>query len=399
MTEYNQLTKRLLSEGFNATTYPADKVHIAKCGYLGSGDPLNNMYGGFEYNRIYCDSFVYETGCGMHVLGEHVISNMGYAGEEWCHENDNPVVRCMYDKSQCADNDPRLCEISSGRSHMPCWCVCHRTDHAYNYENSFEKLEKDRIDEKNKKYQEFSDAHGGRVCAQHMIFNERTREWEFKYNPEACARHCYSTSGYCPILNKQLSRKRGNVYYDLKKTGVRRDGTLFDGETWTYIEKGIRYFEKPCSIDICEAFVKAQSDAIRRKYMINHSTEFQACKELQVEILNVRAEARPSRDLLQDMEDIRNGITITHASDLAKREKEQKREKRQVDQQKKVKKLEKKILEVGYWNMDPYCLDRKHADKWIGMERIKQLEDIRNQKMKEEKEKPVQITLADFMEM
>lgn len=397
MEEYNKLTKRLLSEGYTAENYPKDKVHIANGCYARNGNPLENIYGGFKYNRIYCDAFIYKTGCGMFVKGINVLSRMGFMGEEWCHENDNPVVRCPYDKAQCPENDSRLHGIRGGGLCIQCWCVCYKTDEAYDFEHSFEKAEQERKEEEDRKYQEYSNAHGGRICRNHMYYNERTREWNLHYEPKDCAHLCCSQNGYCPILGRQLNKKRGNVYYDLKKSGIRHDGTLFDGEEWVHIEKGIRVFDKPCSMDICESFIKVQSDEILHNYMVNHSTEFMFNKDLKVEVINIRAESKPSRDLMQDLQDIKEGITIIHAYDAEKRNKEMKKEKRQQAQQKKIEKLEKKIIEVGYYNLEPYSLDKNHADKWLGMERIDELEKLRKQKLKEEQEKPVQLSLFDMM--
>ena len=56
------------------------------------------------------------------------------------------------------------------------------------------------------------------------------------------------------------------------------------------------------------------------------------------------------------------------------------------------------MIEVGYENLEPYSLDRVHADKWLDPERLEELERIRRQKLKEEQEKPVQISLFDMME-
>ena len=168
MSEYNKLTKQLMAAGYTAENFPKDKVHIAHGCYSRNGNPLDNIYGGFEYNRIYCESFIYKTGCGMYVKGKNVISRMGCMGEEWCHENDNPVIRCPYDKPDCPDNDPRLYGTRGGGLCIQCWCVCHRTDEPYNFEHSFEKAEKERQEEKDRKYQEYSDAHNGRICDRHM---------------------------------------------------------------------------------------------------------------------------------------------------------------------------------------------------------------------------------------
>lgn len=403
MSKYNKLTQRLLAEGYTADNFPKDKVHIPGGVYAVNGSLLDNIYGGFEYNRIYCDAFIYKTGCGMYVKGNNVLSNLGFSGEEWCHENDNPVVRCPYDKSCCSANDSRLHGTHGGGLCIQCLCVCHRTDEPYDYEHSFEKAENERQEEKKRKYQEYSDAHNRRICQRHMYYDERKREWNLHYKPSDCASMCYSKDGYCPILGKKLSKKRGNVYYDMKKSGVNKQVeaqcSIFDGNEWSYIEKGIRFFKKPCSIDICEAFVKVQSDEILRDYMVNHSTEFLFDKDLKVEILNIRAESKPSRDLMQDLQDIKSGIIVTHASDIEKCDKERRKEKKQQAMHKKVKKLEKKLIETGYHNLDLYSLDRIHADKWLGEKRISELEEIRQHKIKEAHENPKQMSLEEFISM
>lgn len=391
--EYNELTKQLLAAGFTVNNYP-DYVQINSSRFTGN-DPLRNLAGGFEYKRWYRDELIYRTGCGKLVMGKNALE-IGL-GIKWSHENDNPVIRCPYDKAQCPDNDPRLHGERGGALCIQCWCVCHRTEEAYDYEISIEKANKERDDEIERKYQEYSDARNGRICRNHMYYNERTREWDFVYEPKRCAYICYSQDGYCPVLGRQLSKKRGNVYYDLKKSDVRRDNTLFDGQRWTYITKNMRYFKRPVSMDICEAFIRVQKEQILSDYKINHHHVLFMNKEFQVEVLNIRAESKPSRDLLQDLEDLKAGIRLSYENENEKAEKEQKKAKRQQAQQKRIEKLEKKILETGYWNMDPYSLDRVHADKWLGALRIDELEEIRKQKLKEEQEKPVQLNLFDYM--
>lgn len=397
MRKYNKLTERLLEQGYTADDYPKDKVHIAGGCYSRNGNPLDNIYGGFEYNRIYCHEFIYKTGCGIHVVGKNVISDMGFCGEEWCHENDNPVIRCPYDKPNCSMNDERLHGTHGGGTCIQCFCVCHKTEEPYDYENSFEKAEKGRQEEKKQKYQEYSDAHAGRICNRHMNYNERTREWNMHYEPYLCAKMCFSQNNYCPILGRELSKKRGNVYYDLKRSGVIKQSdaqmSLFDEKEWTHIEKGIRVFDKPCSMDICESFVRVQSDKISRDYKINHSREYLFDKSLKVEIQNIRAESKPSRDLMQDLQDIQAGITITHASDLEKRRKEQKKEQRIQAKENRIEKLEKKLIMIGYKNLEPYSIDRVHADKWLSKERIAELEKIWRDKNQEVE--PRQLTLEE----
>lgn len=401
--EYNELTKTLLAAGYNAEVYPREMVHIASHSCFDRQNPLDNFYGGFEYKRAYSNSLVYRTGCGKFVLGQNVLSGLGCNGKEWSLENFNPVVRCPYDKPECPNNDPLLHGTRGGGLCIQCWCPCHPTDVPYDYENSFEKAEHDRQAEKNRKYLEYADAHNCRVCPNQMYYDERTREWSLRYDPGDCAR--LRCNGFCPILGKELDHKKGNVFYDIKITARRYDldGTLFEGQVDTTITKGIRKFKHPVSMDICKNYIKLCSKDLIRDVIQNdyHSELFFAKyygRQFQVDVLNIRAEHRESRDLIQDMEDIRSGIKIQHASDKEKRSKAEKKEKRNEAKQAKIKRLEKKLLTVGYPNLEPHSLDRIHADKWLGEQRINELELLRLQQEQEKLEAPQQLTVADFME-
>lgn len=399
MKEYNELTKKLLAEGYTADNHP-DYVQVCNSRFTGD-DPLNNLAGGFEYKRWYKDEFTYKTGCGMYVKGSDVIEMGMYIN--WSHENDNPVIRCPYNISHCEHNDPRLHGERGGGLCVQCWCVVHRTDELYDYEKSIEKADKEREEEAERKYQEYSDTHKGRICRNHMFYDERIQEWELNYEPKRCANICYSRNGYCPILGRQLSKKKGNVYYDVKTSVLpeaKYQRSLFEDENKRYVQvkKALRVFDKPVSMDICEAFVRVQAEEyITWHYKINHSMEIFMNPTWEFEILNIRAESKPSRDLMQDLEDIKNGIYISFEPENEKQIKAYKKQQRDKNKQKRIERLEKKILEVGYWNMDPYSLDRVHADTLLGSLRIDELEELRQQRLKEEQEKPVQLSLFDTM--
>lgn len=167
MKEYNELTKRLLAEGYTAENHP-NYVRIGISGY-NRENPLDNFNGGFMYIRMYAEKIVYKTGCGKFIMGKSTLSNMSCMGVEWSHENNNPVHRCPYDKPECESNDSRLHGMRGGGLCIQCWCVCHRTDEPYNYENSIEKAEQERMEEKEKKYMEYCETHNGRVCRNHMF--------------------------------------------------------------------------------------------------------------------------------------------------------------------------------------------------------------------------------------
>lgn len=98
---------------------------------------------------------------------------------------------------------------------------------------------------------------------------------------------------------------------------------------------------------------------------------------------------------MQDLQDIKNGIKIYHASDLEKANKKSKSEQRQKAKEKKIAAMEKKILEVGYGNMEPF--EQNKACKLLDFDRIDELEAIREENWKKKQEEPVQLSLFDMM--
>ena len=90
----------------------------------------------------------------------------------------------------------------------------------------------------------------------------------------------------------------------------------------TSITHGRKLFPHPVSMDICRACAKLCRDRIEWKVKMEYSRQlFNAeyyGKEFSVEVLDIRAERRESRDLMRDLEDIRSGIRVVHASDMEK---------------------------------------------------------------------------------
>ncbi len=400
--EYNELTKVLLAAGYHAENYPKDMVQLPSHSSFCSENPLDNFYGGFEYKRAYSNTLIFRTGCGKFVMGNHVLSDMSYQGKNWTLENFSPVLRCPYDKPDCPDNDPLLHGMSGGGLCVQCWCACHPTELSYDYDNSIEKADRDRQDEKERAYQEYAAKHNDRVCRNHMYYDERTREWNLRYDPGDCA--LLRCKGFCPVLGKELDHKKGNVYYDIKITKQRTDlnGTLFEGQIDTTITKGIRNFKHPVSMDICRNYVKLCKEDLIRNVLLNkyHAEIFFAKHyghQFDVEIINIRAEQKESRDLIQDLEDIKNGIRVSHASDTEKMQKTRKAEHKAKARQDKIKRLEKKLLQAGYYNLEPYSIDRIHADKWLGEPRIAELEALRLKRLEEAQLAPQQLTMTDYL--
>jgi hypothetical protein len=403
MKEYNELTKRLLEEGYTADNHP-NYVQVGRT-CQEKDNPLHNLDGGFEYYRWYVYEKAFRTPCGLMCKGTSCMSSLCVNGVEWSFENDMATIHCPYHKCDCDKKDARLPKEGVLKD----WCNVHMTEEEYRYEGSVEDIIKLWEDQIKRDAISFKLQHNGRVCENHMHYDRDKGEWQFHYDPGICAGlkchgefHHVGERGICPVLGRELCSENGNVFYDLKISFRRRDldGTLFDGQIDTQIKKGIKVFNHPVSMDICRNYAKLCQDEIRWRAQSKYHTELFFAEryekhEFAVEVLNIRAENRESRDLMQDLQDIKEGIHISHASDDEKREKEQKSEKRQQAKETKIKKMEKRLIDIGYENMDTY--EQNRVCKLIDLERLDELEEIRQQKLKEEQEKPVQLSLFDMM--
>lgn len=382
--EYNKLTIQLLNEGYDAEHYP-DYVNLSNSGVKKS---LDNIYGGFTYKWYYVEKLVYQTPCGKFVLGENVLSDVSYMGVEWSHENDCPLLFCPLKNMECGLRDPLLKDFAVGGRPT---CACHRTEAPYDYENSIEKILKEKDRKMREAREQFIEDRNGHACVHHMYYNEDTETWRMEYDPMECAKH--GCNGFCPLRGRELSNKRGNVYVDKKYTHIRNDGTIFDGEVSTEIIKDVRFLKSPVSMDICEEVVSKCRDRILRYYNTNSVLG----PTSKLEIMNIRAACRPSRDLMQDLEDIRAGIAICHESDLVAKDKADKRAHREALLVKKKKALAKKLVTTGLSNIPPHSTDHAHAHKWFTPE---ELDEFEEQRLKKQQDNSYyQITLFDTITM
>lgn len=343
-------------------------------------NPLGNIYGGFEFQRDYLEQHYYQTGCGLYATARSCINDMSYMGVTWCFENDNVLIKCPYHKQDCEQNDP----ILAGMGPAFGFCSCHMTDR-YEYERSIERIIREDEKEKERLYKQYEREHSGRICRNHMYYKPKDKEWEFRYDPVKCAGNC--KGGFCPVRLRILEKEKENVFYDIRVSTVRKDGTLFDGQPITSIIKGKKFLERQASMDICRAIAASGKEEIFRREWWNG---YSMCKmyDPDLEIVNVRANRKAGRDLEQDLEDIQNGILVVHESDRIKKQKELKR----VKKQKWLECLERKIAKNGYGSLND--AERRLADKKIGSDRIKNLERSRSGTRQEE-----QLSLSMRMEL
>ena len=106
------------------------------------------------------------------------------------------------------------------------------------------------------------------------------------------------------LRGRPLSKKTGNIYYDLKVSTIRKDDTFFAGEPVVTITRGKKFLQSKVSVDICEEIVKRkQEDIFDKEWWNGYSMQALYDPDLKVEILNVRVATRLTRDKAQDTED------------------------------------------------------------------------------------------------
>lgn len=362
MSEINKISQKLLAEGWTQDQTPPGMK------------PWNKWNGGWEYHPQSRRNVVFETPCGLLYRRDELSysGHMSFMGVEWTEENDSITTFCPYygRTEPCPDNDPLLESVHAGCHYENLhFCALHETDKPFCYEQSARRIldEADRL--KEERWEAFSQARGGRVCQQQSRYNRSTGEWSAFYDPMYCTQMGCST---CKILGKELSDKRGNVFYDVRvEWTVKGDGFLPD-EKRASITKGIKFLKKPCSLTLCEVIAKTCREDITRHETMRHHIDLFFGRIDSVEVFNIRAEAKAGRDLQQDLKDLADGIEIHHAADDLAAAAQAKREHRDELKKQNRAKAEKKIRQEGYQNLS--ALDKHRVKKHLEPEEIRRIE-------------------------
>lgn len=347
MTELNKLTQQLLAEGFTKENPPSDYVS------------WDDFGGGWQYHPIQTKEMCLKTPCGL-LQKAWFINEMSFGGVNWCLENDNALIYCPYQNKGCTKNNPLIRDLKIGYGFF---CEVKITDETYDYEKSAMKVEGRRIQLEEEKIAEFAKTCKNGYCREQVRINHATGELWLDDDPGVCLMH-YCT--YCTLRKQPVSDKKGNVFYDIKTSKlVKGDGFLPD-EMKVSIIKGVRYFEKNRSVTHCE-WVAANPQMIQERVEHKYHADLFFSKyhgqHFEVEAMNIRAAVRESRDLDRDLEDIANGFSITHASDLAAAEKERKHNNKVKSQQSKINRIKKRIETSGIENLEKS--DAVKIGKWI----------------------------------
>lgn len=360
MKEVNELTRSLLSEGWQPEDTPPGTR------------PYLDYEGGWTYTSEAISDMVWETPCGLLADGRHFLNGyLSFHGIDWRTENGNPVVCCpVFPSAPCPLRDPLLPseKHSSHSDDVVYQCACHQTDRPYTYEGSVDEAHDRNWKEAEERWEVFKASHRGRVCRQQSHYGRTSKTWRAFYDPLSCVSMGCT---YCDILEKELDVRRGNVFYDLRKSWIEKGVGLFPDQRKTVVEKGCKLLHKTASLTICEAIVKYGRRRIEERIRSKYHSELFFNKTLEIEVINLRAARIDTRDILQDLQDVANGIQVFHAADNLKAAKAQKRARREAAKAQRIRKAEAMILTHGWDALED--LWKRRAQKLLDAERIDEL--------------------------
>ncbi|XBX10652.1 hypothetical protein QMP26_41690 (plasmid) [Enterocloster clostridioformis] len=391
----NKLTQKLLAEGYSYDKYPS-YVKLPNVSYYNK--EVFDTLGGFRFQSWFQKQKVYATGCGLLCKGSRFLHvRMILQGIDWIPENDNPTILCPYKAEKCTKRHPFLNFAVEGTRLKLYFCDCHEVDTPYDFDQSIDKVEEERKRAVEQKFKDFAVKADGCVCRHQMSYDEWTEEWTQHYSPVRCAQHsCQKIRGMCSLRKVPLSKKSGNVFYDVRIEKEVQDDTIFFGQVEVMIKKGCQFFQSSKSLTVCEEVARLCAGDIQYKENTLYHEEIRNYG-WRVTIQNIRVERRESRDLFQDLQDIRSGIMVNHASDLVEKKKADKKEKMNQRKKKRLEKLEKKILGSGLVSFKPYSAEYHYAEKWLGRERLNNLDRLHTEQLEKKKNMPVQIELSDIL--
>ena len=361
MKEVNELTRRLLAEGWKPEDTPPG-TH-----------PYQDYYGGWTYTGEAIRSIVWETPCGLLADGRHFLNGyLSYRGVDWRPENGNPTLCCpVFPAAPCPLRDPLLCnEMYDLHSDDVVYqCACHQTDRPYTYEGSVDEAH-DRVwKEAGERWEVYKAQHKGRVCRQQSRYGRTTKTWRSFYDPMDCA--SFGCCSYCDVLAQELDTHKGNVFYDLRRSWTVKGEGLFPDQRKTVVEKGRKLLGHTASLTLCEAIVKYGRHRGEEHVRSEFHRDLFFDKSLEIEVINLRVARVDKRDILQDLQDVANGIEVIHTADSLKAAKAQKRARREAAKARRIRKVEAMVLTHGWDALEDTW--KRRAKKLLDGDRINEL--------------------------
>lgn len=410
--EVNRLTKRLLESGValdDPATWPED---VWRC------DRAN-----FAYKRERQFTPTWESPCGLLIRSHGDFWGEVWAGGEFhCAENDNPLFECPRPGVPC---DHRL-PYPAGMN-----CQFHRTERTWTEDGSCERLIRERLKVEQQWREVQMRDHPGfdGFCAN--LRKEELPDGMFRYEKNYWLERCISLkckNTQCPCLGwKERDVRPANIFYDLYIERRFTEGLVPYSEK--SIIKGLKVFDKAVAMHDAELALRIweknpnarmlPSQMLRRLdvavnlennigskevyFVRTHGKLHERECRVHAEIRNIRVARQEGRDLMQDLQDVRDGITVQHASDMQKAAKAQKNERYQAGKIKRTaQRLAREMMESGAAPEDTHVgglLERRNAEFSAAVEaEAMRIIEKAEEKKKLEGIKAAQISFFDQMQ-
>ena len=410
--EVNRLTARLLKSGValdDPATWPED---VWRC------DRAN-----FAYKRERQFTPTWESPCGLLIRSHgNFWGEVWVGGEFHCAENDNPLFECPRPGVPC---DHRL-PYPAGMN-----CQFHRTDRVWTESGSCERLIRDRrAREQQWREVQMRDHPGFDGFCANLRKNELP-DGMFRYEKNYWLERCISLkckNTQCPCLGwKERDVRPANIFYDLYIERRFTEGLVPYSEK--SIIKGLKVFDKAVAMHDAELALRIWEknpnarmlpwQMLRRLdvavnlennigskevyFVRTHGKLHERECRVHAEIRNIRVARQEGRDLMQDLQDVRDGITVQHASDMQKAAKAQKNERYQAGKIKRMaQRMAKEMRESGAAPEDTHVgglLERRNAEFSAAVEaEAMRIIEKAEEKKKLEGIKAAQISFFDQMQ-
>lgn len=367
----NLLTEQLKAAGCD----PKDSSTWPEGVYSGDGEH-------FLYKWDWKYSKVWQAPCGLQTKG-HGWSwgDIHAEGRYFCDENDNPLFQCPFPGRQCEhrkkDFPPGInCEFH----HVP--------DALYDEEKEIRTIEKER-------YAKLATVRE-KDLKDHPGYEQPCMGMKVDFGPDGEERiryvwrlsNCMSCRNtICPARGwKPRDIRKANIFYDLymekteeigmasftEKT-MRKGIALFDKAIpWTDAEFALAIWKRNPDSPILPAGMAYKMQNFARPgmgrtedYFLTHHGEYDGKRyTLHTEIRNLRVAKMDQKDMLADLQAIRDGIEVIHDSDLKKAAKQQKSDqKAQAVIDRKARKIAKGQGRLTLWEYAVNAKDSDHVRK------------------------------------
>lgn len=402
----NKLTQRLLAQGVKLEDHHTWPEGVWAC-------EINN----FGYSREYRFTPTWESPCGL-LIHEHgdMWGETWAEGEFKCAENDNPLFGCPKPGVPC----PHRKKLPAGIN-----CQFHRTDREWNEADSVERLRRLRLQAEReileadwKRYPGFT---GFCPNVRTVDMPDGSVKRLAKYRVENCiSGRCPSTQCACR-LGAARDISPANIFYDLYTERTYTEGLLTHTEK--EVLKGLKVFERPVArtdAEIALKFWMHDPDSVHVPFIMRRKLDIvESCdsKErffvrhhqywnghtgvvMKQEIRNIRIARNEQRDMLRDLQDVRDGIRVEHQSDHDRAAKAQKTERRQAAKVRKMAKVyanEEAEGRTAHSITGMLMQGEKPEFQRAVKDEARRILDKRQKKAEKEAAKAAQVTLFDIM--